>query len=265
MRVLLVEDDASTSRGIQYILEGEGIIVDAVEFGVDGLEVCRLYDYDAMILDLMLPDIEGLEVIRRLRASSTKTPVIVLSGLVGANDKVKSLDMGADDYITKPFEKRELVSRLQAVIRRSKGYAESVINVGRLSVNLTNREVLVDGKPLRLTCKEYAILEVLCLRKGTTLTKEMFLNHLYGGVDEPEAKIIDVFICKLRRKLSDALDGENYIETIWGRGYSIKDVDAARKCDEQKMRLKELSETDIQSSGEQEMSHGVATSNGFTL
>lgn len=226
MRVLLIEDDMPTVRGIENVLKNEGIVVDSSGFGQYGLEVGKIYDYDSIILDLMLPDIEGTEVIKRLRAANVMTPVIVLSGLSGADDKVTCLDYGADDYVTKPFDPKELVSRIQAVVRRSKGHANSVIKIGRLTVNLQTHSVDVDGKEVRLTGKEYAILELLCLRRGAVLTKDMFLNHLYGGIDEPELKIIDVFVCKLRKKLMEALDGENYIETVWGRGYSIKDIES---------------------------------------
>lgn len=226
MRVLLIEDDTLTARGIEALLRKGGIAVDSTSFGQYGLEVGKVYDYDGIILDLMLPDINGTEVIRRLRASSVKTPVIVLSGLSDCKDKVGCLDIGADDYVTKPFDGKELVSRVQAVIRRSKGHADSIIRIGRMTVNLQARRVEVDGNVVHLTSKEYSILELLCLRKGATLTKDVFLNHLYGGMDEPELKIIDVFVCKLRKKLMEALGGESYIETVWGRGYSIKDIDS---------------------------------------
>lgn len=226
MRVLLIEDDTSTAQGVEFLLRREGVAVDSTSFGQYGLEVGKIYDYDGIILDLMLPDIDGVEVIRRLRSSNIATPVVVLSGLSECEDKVKCLDIGADDYVTKPFDGKELVSRIQAVIRRSKGHADSIIKIGRMTVNLQNRRVDIDGNQLHLTGKEYSILELLCLRKGATLTKDMFLNHLYGGIDEPELKIIDVFICKLRKKLTDALGGECYIETIWGRGYTIKDIDS---------------------------------------
>lgn len=226
VRVLLIEDDTSTAQGVEFLLRREGVAVDSTSFGQYGLEVGKIYDYDGIILDLVLPDIDGVEVIRRLRSSNVTTPVVVLSGLSECEDKVKCLDIGADDYVTKPFDGKELVSRIQAVIRRSKGHADSIIKIGKMTVNLQNRRVDIDGKQLHLTGKEYSILELLCLRKGATLTKDMFLNHLYGGIDEPELKIIDVFICKLRKKLTDALGGECYIETIWGRGYTIKDIDS---------------------------------------
>ena len=223
MRVLLIEDDSPTSRIVESVLCNEGICVDVADLGIDGLEIGKMYDYDAIVLDLMLPDIDGFEVIRRLRSADISTPVIILSGLSESKDKVKCLEIGADDFVTKPFERKELVARIQAVVRRSKGHAESVIKVGRLTINLKNHEVEVDDKPIHLTGKEYTILELLCLRRGATLTKDMFLNHLYGGIDEPELKIIDVFICKLRKKLMDAMGGENYIDTVWGRGYTLRD------------------------------------------
>jgi len=223
MRVLLVEDDTSTAKSIQLMLKSEGYVCDCTDLGEDGLEIGKLYDYDIIVLDLMLPDIDGYEVLRRLRQARVRTPILILSGLVEPDKKVKGLGFGADDYLTKPFDKAELMARIQAVVRRSKGYSESVIRTGKLTVNLDTRTVEVESQPLHLTGKEYGILELLSLRKGTTLTKEMFLNHLYGGMDEPELKIIDVFVCKLRKKLSTATGGENYIETVWGRGYVLRD------------------------------------------
>jgi two-component system cell cycle response regulator CtrA len=228
MRVLLVEDDANTAQSIELILKSEGYIVDTTDLGEDGLEIGKLYDYDIIILDLMLPDIDGYEVLRRLRSSRVNTPILILSGLSELDNKIKGLGFGADDYLTKPFDRRELLARIQAIVRRSKGHSESVIKTGKLTVNLDTRTVEVGNQPLHLTGKEYGILELLSLRKGTTLTKEMFLNHLYGGMDEPELKIIDVFVCKLRKKLSNATGGENYIETVWGRGYVLRDPEEAR-------------------------------------
>ena len=223
MRILLIEDDSATAQSIQLMLKSEGYICDTTDLGEDGLEIGKLYDYDIVILDLMLPDIDGYEVVRRLREARVETPIMLLSGLSEAENKIKGLGIGADDYLTKPFDKRELIARVQAIVRRSKGHADSVIKTGKLEVNLDARTVEVDAKPVHLTGKEYGILELLSLRKGTTLTKEMFLNHLYGGMDEPELKIIDVFVCKLRKKLSAATGGDNYIDTVWGRGYMLRD------------------------------------------
>lgn len=225
MRVLLVEDDPVTAKSVELMLKSTGMVVDTTDMGEDGLEIGKLYDYDIIILDLMLPDMDGLEVLRRLRDARVETPVLILSGLTESEMKVKGLGSGADDYLTKPFDKNELLARIQAIVRRSQGHAQSVIQTGKLAVNLDANTVEVAGQTIHLTGKEYGILELLSLRKGTTLTKEMFLNHLYGGMDEPELKIIDVFICKLRKKLAEATNGENYIETVWGRGYVLRDPD----------------------------------------
>lgn len=223
MRVLLVEDDAATAKSIELMLKSEGYVIDTTDLGEDGIDLGKIYDYDIIILDLMLPDMDGYEVLKSLRDSKVGTPVLILSGLTEMDDKIKALGYGADDYLTKPFDKRELIARIQAIVRRSQGHSDSVIETGRLKVNLDSRTADVDGEMLHLTGKEYGILELLSLRKGTTLTKEMFLNHLYNGMDEPELKIIDVFVCKLRKKIQDATDGDNYIETVWGRGYVLRD------------------------------------------
>jgi two-component system cell cycle response regulator CtrA len=223
MRILLIEDDSATAKSLTNTLKSEGFVVDCTDLGEDGLEIGKIYEYDLIVLDLMLPDMDGFELLRKLRASQIKTPVLVLSGLSDTEDKVKGFVFGADDYLTKPFSKNELLARIHAIVRRSRGHSDSVIRAGKLVVNLQNRTACVDKNTINLTGKEYAILELLALRKGTTLTKEMFLNHLYGGMDEPELKIIDVFICKLRRKLAEALGHDNIIETVWGRGYVLRD------------------------------------------
>ncbi|MCJ2107688.1 response regulator transcription factor, partial [Methylobacterium sp. E-041] len=157
------------------------------------------------------------------RVAKVKTPILILSGMASIEDKVKGLGFGADDYLTKPFHKDELVARIQAIVRRSQGHAEAVITIDDMIINLDQKVVEIGGKRVPLTGKEYQMLELLSLRKGTTITKEMFLNQLYGGMDEPELKIIDVFMCKLRKKLANASGGTNYIETIWGRGYVLRE------------------------------------------
>jgi two-component system cell cycle response regulator CtrA len=223
MRILLVEDDATTAKSIELMLTHANLNVYATDLGEEGVDLAKLYDYDLILLDLNLPDMGGLEVLRQLRMSRIETPILILTGSDDTEDKIKGFGFGADDYLTKPFHREELVARIHAIIRRSKGHSQSVIETGRIKVNLDAKTVEVAGEPVHLTGKEYQMLELLSLRKGTTLTKEMFLNHLYGGMDEPELKIIDVFICKLRKKLSNATGGENYIETVWGRGYVLRD------------------------------------------
>ena len=223
MRILLVEDDPTTSRSIELMLSHANLNVYCTDLGEDGIDLAKLYDYDLILLDINLPDMSGHEVLRQLRLARIDTPILILSGADDTENKLKGFGFGADDYMTKPFHREELVARIHAIIRRSKGHAQSVIRTGRLCVNLDAKTVDVEGKTIHLTGKEYQMLELLSLRKGTTLTKEMFLNHLYGGMDEPELKIIDVFICKLRKKLAEATGGQNYIETVWGRGYVLRD------------------------------------------
>ena len=217
MRVLLIEDDSATAQSIELMLKSEGFNVYTTDLGEEGIDLGKIYDYDLILLDLNLPDMTGMEVLRQLRVSKINTPIMILSGTAEIDTKVKTLGGGADDYMTKPFHKDELVARIHAVVRRSKGHAQSVIKTGDILVNLDAKTVEVGGMRVHLTGKEYQMLELLSLRKGTTLTKEMFLNHLYGGMDEPELKIIDVFICKLRKKLAAAANGKHHIETVWGR------------------------------------------------
>lgn len=225
MRILLVEDDPTTSRSIELMLTHANLNVYCTDLGEEGIDLAKLYDYDLILLDLNLPDMNGHEVLRQLRLARVDTPILILTGADDTENKIKGFGFGADDYMTKPFHREELVARIHAIIRRSKGHSQSVIRTGKISVNLDAKTVEVDGKAVHLTGKEYQMLELLSLRKGTTLTKEMFLNHLYGGMDEPELKIIDVFICKLRKKLAEVTGGENYIETVWGRGYVLRDPD----------------------------------------
>jgi two-component system cell cycle response regulator CtrA len=221
MRILLVEDDATAARGISMIFRSEGSVVDLADTGEEALELVRHYDYDIVVLDLMLPDMEGFDVVRRMRAARIDVPVLILSGISRPQAKIKGLCMGADDFITKPFDRGELIARMQAIVRRSKGFSQAILEVGSLRLNVDTHDVSIDGRPVRLTGKEYAILELLILRKGTMLTKEAFLNHLYGGMDEPDIKIIDVFVCKLRKKLN-AAGGAGLIGTVWGHGYVLR-------------------------------------------
>ncbi|MFU1476692.1 response regulator transcription factor CtrA [Roseovarius sp. C7] len=231
MRVLLVEDDPTTSKSIEMMLSHANLNVYTTSMGEEGVDLARLYDYDLILLDLGLPDMTGHDVLRQLRMARIETPILILSGEDDTENKIKGFGFGADDYLTKPFHRDELVARIHAIIRRSKGHSQSVIRTGDINVNLDAKTVDVAGKTVHLTGKEYQMLELLSLRKGTTLTKEMFLNHLYGGMDEPELKIIDVFICKLRKKLSQATGGFNHIETVWGRGYVLRDPDPSQRSD----------------------------------
>ena len=231
MRILLIEDDPTTARSIEMMLGHANLNTYTTDMGEEGVDLAKLYDYDLILLDLGLPDMHGYDVLRQLRMARIDTPILILTGADDPETKVKGFASGADDYLTKPFHREELVARIHAIIRRSKGHSQSVIRTGPIAVNLDAKSVQVDDQPVHLTGKEYQMLELLSLRKGTTLTKEMFLNHLYGGMDEPELKIIDVFVCKLRKKLAEATGGKNYIETVWGRGYVLRDPEPEKSLD----------------------------------
>src|SRR6186713_932345 len=228
MRVLLIEDDSATAQSIELMLKSESFNVYTTDLGEEGVDLGKLYDYDIILLDLNLPDMSGFEVLRSLRVSKVKTPILILSGLAGIEDKVRGLGVGADDYVTKPFHKDELIARIHAIVRRTMGHAEPTLHCGDLTVKPEAKQAEIAGKTVPLTGKEYGMLELLAMRQGHTITKEMFLNQLYGGMDEPDQKIIDVFICKLRKKLAHASGGKNYIETVWDRGYALREPDEQR-------------------------------------
>jgi two-component system cell cycle response regulator CtrA len=227
MRALLVEDDAVSARLVRAAIEPQGFVVETSEGGEDGLELAKLYDFDIAVVDLRLPDMDGAEVVRRMRSANVATPVLMLSGVDDRREKVRALVCGADDYLAKPFDQEELTARLRAIVRRSKGHAASAIRTGRMVIDLDARSVEIDGKPLSVTPKEYGILELLSLRRGKTLTKEAFLDHLYGGMDEPDQKIVDVFICKLRKNIAAVAGDSGGIQTVWGQGYVLREAGAA--------------------------------------
>ncbi len=223
MRILLIEDDGAMARGVKLMLTRAGFDVDVAGLGEDGVTLGLEGRYQIAILDLQLPDMSGLDVLKTLRAAKVDMPVLILSGGASLDAKVNALKAGADDYLTKPFHEDELIARIHAVLRRSETHADCVVTTGKLTVNLAAKTAEACGTAIGLTTKEYELLEFLSLRKGITLTKCAILARLYGGRDEPEQKIIDVFICKLRKKLAAANNGEHYIKTVWGRGYELHD------------------------------------------
>ena len=223
MRALLIEDDNSNAKSIELALAREEIICDIAQTGQEGVDLGRIYNYDIILLDLVLPDIDGYKVMEKLKAGKIKTPVFILSGLSSVEQKIKALELGADDYLTKPFDKDELIARIKAIVRRSKGHCESISKFGNVTINFDRRTVDVNGSQVHLTSKEYVTLELLAMCKDSVVTKEMFLNHLYSGVNNPSIKIFDVFICKIRQKLSKASRGINCIETVQWYGYMLKD------------------------------------------
>jgi two-component system, cell cycle response regulator CtrA len=223
MRVLIVEDDATTVDNIEMMLTKEGYACDTTDLGEECLQMGKLYDYDIITLDLMLPDIDGYEVLRRLRAAQVHTPVLVLSGLDDVDHKVKALDFGADDFLIKPLDRRELLARIRATVRRANGHTISEIRTGKLTLSLDSRMVMMGDQRVNLSHKLYQLFELLSLRKGNVVSRETLLSHLYGGMDEPDMQIIDVYICHLRKRLAQATGGDHYIETVWGRGWMLRD------------------------------------------
>src|SRR3954470_11704117 len=230
MRILLVEDDPAVSHSIALMLRSDAVIIDMTDLGEDAIELAKYSDYDLILLDLNLPDLSGYEVLRALRVARVNTPVVILSGLGATADKVRGLAYGADDYLTKPFHKDELLARVQAVVRRSQGPTEEVVRCGDLVVRLDAQRAEIAGQPVPLTVKEYQMLELLALRKGMTVSKDMFLSHFYSGRDEPGLKIIDVFMCKLRKKLAAVSGGIDYVETVGGRGYLLREPQSLRQA-----------------------------------
>jgi two-component system cell cycle response regulator CtrA len=227
MRALLVDDDSSAFSLLKAAVQAENFIIERAEAGLDAIDMVKVYDFDVMLVEQDLPDIQGHRLVQRLRSADINLPIMMLSRIADKRATIEALNAGADDYMRKPFDREELVVRLRAIIRRSKGHAGSVIRIGRLAVDMSAKTVEIDGKPLQATAKEYGILELLALRRGMTLTKENFLDHLYGGMDEPEQKVIDVFICKLRKKIAAIAGDQNPIRTIWGRGYMLDEGDGS--------------------------------------
>ena len=257
-KVLVIDDEPGVRELISESLRISEITAVQAADGLEALSLLRREKFDLLILDINMPKLDGLALLEKLRAEGMSVPVLMLSARADKTDINQGLRIGADDYLTKPFNKDELIARIHAIVRRSKGHSESVVRFDKVGINLDTRNVEVNGVQVHLTNKEYAILELLAMRKGSVLTKEMFLNHLYSSMDEPEIKIIDVFVCKLRKKLANASGGGvNYIETVWGRGYMLKDnesnenkietfkIPQIEKSQDQQVETIEISQVDI--------------------
>jgi two-component system cell cycle response regulator CtrA len=222
-KILLVDDDVKAASSLQIaLLEHMKVSSDICDNIKDAYEMAKSTFYEIILLDLVFKKerIVAHDLIWKFRLAKIKSPIIVLSALWAIESKIRSLGFGADDYLVKPYNTVELIARIQALSRRFRGLDSSVYKIGQLSVHLDNKEVYCNNKPIILTGKEYAILEILVTRNGI-VPKEVFLNNLYGGIDEPEMKIIDVFVCKLRKKLIAASGGIDFIQTVWGRGYQL--------------------------------------------
>jgi len=227
MRVLLIEDDGPTARSIELMLKSENCSVRVTGLGEEGVELGKRYDYDMILLDLGLPDISGYEALRALRLAEVASPVLILSGLAGAEDKVKGLCLGADDYLTKPFHRDEVVARIRAILRRSAGRAQAKVTIGDVVVKLDEQTAEVGGARLQLTGREYRVLEILALRKETTPGKEMYLNHLSGGMNEAQLKVIDSLIVNDLQKLARAVQQFRFRLTK-----AQEHLERARRCSE---------------------------------
>ena len=224
MRVLIIDDDRTMCQSFGFWLKNQGMTVDTAFSGDEGFELARLYEYDIILLDLMLSDMSGIDVLKRLRSGNIMTPVMVISAIQVPAKKIDCFLSGADDYVVKPFDRGEVLARMRAIIRRACGHAGSRVEIGKMVVDMESKIVTIAGKVLHLTAKEYALIELLCLRKGMTVSKTQFLNHLYGGMDDPDIKIINVFLFKIRKKIQKLSGGCQYIQTVWGRGYILKET-----------------------------------------
>jgi two-component system, cell cycle response regulator CtrA len=222
MRVLLVENDAAVAHTLEAYCMAQGISPELTDTGEEALELLRHYEFDLLILSLNLPDVDGSAVIRRVRAAGRTTPILALSTTRNPRARVQAFAAGADDVVDQNIDPTELLARVHAIVRRSRGHSQSSLQIGAVTLDLEQQTVLANGKSVTLTGKEFALLQVLMLRKNMVLTKDAILTQLYGGMDEPELKIVDVFVCKIRKKLAQA--GLNdFIGTVWGRGYTVRD------------------------------------------
>lgn len=224
MRAMVVADRTAGRQALCRLIRSNGHQVERADTGEDALDLVRRYEFDIIVLHLGLSGPGGMDVIRHMRAGLVNVPILALSPTPHSRARTAALASGADDVVALPFDEAELEARMRAILRRSRGFSHRVLTAGTVSLDTESREVCVAGRPVHLTAKETAILELLMLRRNTALSKDVFLSQLYASADqEPEAKIVDVFVCKVRKKLADA-GAPGLIETVWGRGYTIRDI-----------------------------------------
>jgi len=221
MRVLIVEDEKDLANIIRMGLEEEGYVVDVANDGEEGLYMVENYPLDAIILDIMLPVIDGLTLLSTIRKNGVKTPVLLLTARDALMDKIEGLDTGADDYMTKPFEFTELVARLRSLIRRGGEAREAVLRVGDLEINTASHEVSRGGETIKLSAREYALLEYLAYNTGNVVTRTQIVEHIYHEDTEMDSNVVDVYINYLRKKI-DREPWAKLIHTIRGAGYILK-------------------------------------------
>lgn len=222
MRILVVEDQPSLLKSIARRLQEDGYCVDTAKDGEEGLDFALAADYDCIVLDIMLPGIDGLTVLKRLRENNVMTPVLLLTAKDAVEDRVRGLDLGADDYLIKPFSFDELLARIRALLRRQSASREAVIKIKDLTLDTNTHTVTRGGKPIELTAKEYAVLEYLMRNKGRLLTRSQIADHVWNYDFEGNSNIVDVYIRYLRRKIDDGFE-DKLIQTVRGSGYMMRD------------------------------------------
>lgn len=227
MKILIAEADPLTRIAIEEPLRLADFLSESTGSAEEAITFAKDYPFDLITLDTEFADLPGFRALQAVRAGVT-TPIIVLSSRSSIAAIVEGLNRGADDYMTKPFHRDELIARILAVMRRSQGFARNLLSFGDLTLDIDNRTATLAGRHFHCAPSEWRMLELMALRQGRVITKEMFLDHLYGGRDEPVLKIIDVFIYRLRRRLFEASGGRDYIETVWGRGYMLRDPDICK-------------------------------------
>jgi len=218
MRVLVIEDEPDLLSALAQSLREAGYAVDTASDGEDGLFKAQGGQYDALVLDLMIPKIDGWTVLKELRSGGHSVPVLVLTARDALPDRVRGLDLGADDYLTKPFELQELFARLRSVIRRSAGKPSSIVEVGDVRVDTVRKTVSKAGKPVALTAREYALVEFLAMHRGELVTRSMIYDHLFDEDDDSLSNLVDVHVSNVRKKL-----GKDFIMTRRGQGYLLED------------------------------------------
>lgn len=221
MKVLLIEEGPKAANRMKDALQNGGFKAFVTDEGEDGVKLARLYPYDLVVVSMSLGDIAGLEVIRMLRRRHLQVCIMAAADSNTPAEEALCLNSGADDYVSKFVNPEAFAARARALVRRAFGHADSVIEIGDLALNLNERCVSFKGGRVPLTRKEYALFELIAIRNGRLARTEAILDNLYGGLEEPEFKVVDVFVCKLRKKLSEATGGLNFIETVWGEGFKL--------------------------------------------
>jgi DNA-binding response OmpR family regulator len=222
MRILIIEDEKSLADALKRAFEAQHYSVDVSHTGDNGLYLANVNDYDLIILDIMLPDIEGWEVCKQLRKDKINTPILMLTALDSVDDKIKGLDEGADDYMTKPFDLRELMARARSLIRRQAEQKTTKLQVADLVMDTSERTVVRADKNIKLSAKEFAMLEYFMLNKNKVLTREMISEHVWDMNFDPQSNVIDSFVRFLRQKMDKGFD-KQLIHTVRGVGYKLSE------------------------------------------